>query len=67
MNKQYEQLSNVSKLCPRIQRNKTNLVSLRPKVGCGSEIFDKLGSQLTRMRKYVERQNTGLFSFNQYL
>ena len=42
-------------------------MSLRSKVNCGSEVFGKLGSQLTRMRKYVERQNTGLFFFNQYL
>ena len=40
-------------------------MSLRSKVNCGSEVFGKLGSQLTRMRKYVERQNTGLFFFNQ--
>ena len=42
-------------------------MSLRSKVNCGSEVFSKLRSQLTRMRKYVERQNTGLFFFNQYL
>ena len=43
-------------------------MSLTSRVVCGSEVFDKLGSQFTRIRKYVGRQNTGLlFFFHQYL
>ena len=34
---------------PQLHVNRV-LMSLRSKVDCGSEVFDKLGSQLTRMR-----------------